>query len=100
MLSPAKIIRVPYEKPNIQAGIDAAVDGDTVLVASGTYTGTGNRDIDFKGKAIVVMSESGPENTIIFCQRKGRGFYFNNNETLNSEVNVFIIARGYSGYGS
>jgi hypothetical protein len=37
---------------SIQVAIADANDGDTVLVADGTYTGPGNRNIDFLGKAI------------------------------------------------
>jgi hypothetical protein len=41
----ASIIRVPADQPTIQAGLDAAVRGATVLVADGIYSGEGNRDI-------------------------------------------------------
>jgi parallel beta-helix repeat protein len=95
----ATLIRVPGEYPTIQAGIDAAVDGDTVLVADGTYTGDGNRDIDFFGKPIVLMSENGPEVTIIDCegsrQDPHRGFYFQNGEDSSSVVQGFTIRNGY-----
>jgi len=42
--------------PTIQSAINAAVDGDTVIVEPGTYTGPGNYDIDFLGKRITVSS--------------------------------------------
>jgi hypothetical protein len=90
---------VPGEYPTIQAGIDAAVDGDTVLVADGTYTRKGNRDIDFLGKAILVASENGPEVTIIDCQGSEpdphRGFYFHSGEDSTSVLHGFTITRGY-----
>ncbi len=45
--------------PTIQAAIVAAEDGDVVELLDGTYTGDGNRDLDFYGKAITVRSQSG-----------------------------------------
>ena len=90
----ATIINVPGDQPTIQAGIDAAFDGDIVLVANGTYTGTGNKNIDFTGKAIVVMSEDGPENCIIDCENNGRAFYFHNNEDTASVLYGIQITNG------
>ena len=93
--SSAAIIRVPDDQPTIQAGIDAAQLGDTVLVADGTYTGSGNKNLDFKGKAITVTSENGAENCIIDCEADGRGFYFHSGETEASVVSGFTIRNGY-----
>ena len=93
-ISLAATIRVPSEQATIQAGIDAAVAGDTVLVADGTYTGEGNRDIDFKGKAITVQSENGYGNCIIDCEGDGRGFYFHSGEGGTSTLSGFTIRNG------
>jgi len=97
----AKDLFVPSEYKTIQAAVDDANDGDTVVVADGTYTGNGNRDIDFKGKAITVMSETGPEKCIIDCQgglrNKACGFVFHKGEDANSVVDGFTIINGYRG---
>ena len=81
------------------AGIDAAVNGDTVLIKSGTYAGNGNRDIDFMGKAITVKSENGSESCIIDCEgtyvNNHRGFYFRNGESRSSVLEGFTITNGY-----
>ncbi len=90
----ATVINVPGDYPTIQEGIDASSDGDTVLVADGTYTGDGNREIDFGGRAIVVMSENGPEVTIIDCEGAGRGFYFFGGEDSTSVLQGFTITNG------
>ncbi|KPJ53274.1 hypothetical protein AMJ39_05250 [candidate division TA06 bacterium DG_24] len=94
--APATVIRVPQVYPTIQAGVNAAMEGDTVLVASGTYFGPGNYDIDFGGKAIVLMSESGPEATVIDCRDIAcRGLYFHSGEDSSSVVRGFTITNAH-----
>jgi hypothetical protein len=48
----AQLINIPGDYSTIQAGIDAASDGDTVLVTEDTYL----ENIQFRGKAITVAS--------------------------------------------
>ena len=81
-------------KRTIQAGIDAAVNGDVVVVADGAYTGAGNKNLDFSGKPIVVRSENGPKNCIIDCQGDGRAFNFHSGETRASRLDGFTVTRG------
>jgi parallel beta-helix repeat protein len=88
----------------IQKGIDSAIDGNTVIVADGTYTGNGNRDLDFGGKKITLKSANGPENCIISpnggMTEQHRGFYFHNSEDVNSIVEGFTITKGYATNGA
>ena len=90
----------PADFNNIQAAIDDANNGDTVVVADSTYTGDGNRDIDFHGKAITVKSEKGAENCIIDCNatehywNRHRGFSFRSGEGAGSVLDGFTITNG------
>ena len=89
------IIHVPAEQTTIQAGISAAGTGDTVLVADGTYTGSGNRGISALGKAVTIQSENGPEACILDCESLSNGFSFSNGETSSTVINGFTILNGY-----
>jgi len=99
---------VPSDYPTIQDAIHSCLDGDTIIVAPGTYTGPGNRDIDFLGKAITVRSTDPTDPdivaaTIIDCNgsesEPHRGFYFQSAEDANSILDGFTVANGYSKYG-
>lgn len=61
VLEAQTVLDVPATFPTIQAAINAAAPGDTVLVAPGTYV----QRIDFLGKNIVVRSSDGPWVTTI-----------------------------------
>ncbi len=93
----------PGEK--IQDAIDGSTNGDTIIVRAGTYTGIGNRDLDFSNglpegqtRAITLESESGADVTIIDCQGTEldphRAFYFHSGETSASVVDGFTITNG------
>jgi hypothetical protein len=69
---------VPADYPTIQAGVDAAGPGDTVLVSPGTYTDYESRVIQglpfpesacvFLRDAVAILSEQGPQVTTIDMQ--------------------------------
>ncbi len=81
----------------IQDGIDAVDSPGTVHVAARTYTGAGNVNIDFKGKAITVRSVNGAATTIIDCENahNTRGFIFQSGETTSSVLDGFTITNGW-----
>jgi enediyne biosynthesis protein E4 len=85
--------------PTIQAAINIAVVGDTIVLADGVFTGDGNRDLDFLGKAIAVQGQSGdPELAIIDCQgtleESHRGFIFQTDEVATSFLRNISITNG------
>ena len=88
-------------KAAVQAAIDAAhmLGPDEVVLADGTYTGYGNRDIDLEGKAITVRSAAGdPGRCIIDCEggrdEPHRGFRFSSGEGADSRLQGLTIVGG------
>jgi len=87
----------------IQEAIDLSTHGDTLLVADGTYSGTGNRDFDFGGRRnLVLRSENGPQSTIIDCQGSSeeprRAFTLANEDGSTFVIDGFTITNGYGEY--
>jgi len=102
-------IYVPGDFSTIQDAIDDSntFDDCIIWVSPGTYTGSGNRDIDFMNKAITVTSTDPNDPcvvsaTIIDCGSSRSnphcGFYFHRNEDHTSVVDGFTIINGYGHY--
>ncbi|UCE65806.1 MAG: right-handed parallel beta-helix repeat-containing protein, partial [Candidatus Zixiibacteriota bacterium] len=97
------IINIPADYPTIQQGIDAGVDGDTVLVQPGTYY----ENINFNGHNIVLGSlflttgdESYISSTFIDGNSSGTVVSFVSGEDSSSYITGFTITNGYTdGYG-
>lgn len=88
----------------IQPAIDEAQSGDELILYPATYAGDGNRDLDFKGKAITVRSID-PEDplvvtaTVLDCRgseyRRHRAFYFHWGEGADSVLTGLTMTGGY-----
>lgn len=82
---------------NIQAGVDAAAEGDTVLVYPGTYTSAGDRDIEFGTRNIVLRSRDGAATTTLH-NTSGPGHrllkFFGGGQDTTCVVDGFTLKNG------
>jgi serine protease len=83
-------LHVPSEHATIQAAIDAASSGDSILVAPGTYV----EHLDTRAKMLVLRSELGPASTVIDGGGQGRVIDIAGGGTLEG----FTIRNGYDYY--
>ncbi len=80
--------------PTLQAAIDAAAPGDTVLALPGTFAGPGNRELDFGGKDLALVGRDGAAYTSIDCQHIGRALTLTSGETTAALFRGFRIVNG------
>jgi len=88
--SASSILNVPGNFPTIQAAIDASTNGDTVVVAPGTYF----ENISFKGKLITVQSAQGPSVTTIDGGSLSPVVNFSTAETTATVLQGFTLQHG------
>jgi hypothetical protein len=96
----AAVIAVPGNYPTIQAAINAATDGDEIIVLPGAYY----ENINFNGKNIVLRSTD-PTNlsvvggTTIDGNHAGSVVTFSGSELTTCVLSGFTIRNGYAGTG-
>lgn len=88
----AATIHVPADQPTIQAGIDAASAGDTILIACGTYFEHG---VDLKGGLTIAGEGSFSNCVILDAQGLGRCITSTEVAPVTSISNITFF-RGYA----
>jgi predicted outer membrane repeat protein len=87
----------------IGEGMAAAVTGDTVLVAPGTYTGEDNRNLGFRNESFTVMSEGGRRSVTVNPEGQGTGFVFGLGNSVLSGITIqngaSMVGGGINVYG-
>jgi len=82
---------------NIQAAVDAASDGDEIIVMPGTYTGSGQNVVEIISKSIAIIGNGEPSDIVIDGENSRRGIYYLGYK-LNS-INGITIKNCYADFG-
>jgi hypothetical protein len=90
------------DAPTIAAAMDSAAVGDTLLLASGTFTGEGNRDVEIPDKNLVIRSETGNADDCVIDFEENLGFRFEGGSavikgvTMTSASCAILVCPGWA----
>lgn len=92
------VLQVPAEYATIQLAVDASVSGDTILLADGTYTGAGNKNLLLHDRGLEIRSDNGAASCVIDCESDGRSFRISGT-TAPTSLRHITIRNGYEVFG-
>ncbi len=99
----AATINVPADYTTIQAAVDAASNGDEIIVAPGTYTGTGAQAIpvvNMLGKTITLRASGTAKETIINGELARQTILCTSGETPATVIEGLTITGGHGNHGA
>lgn len=82
---------VPDDFGSVKAALTGVTSGDTIVVRAGTYYEPG---IDFLGKAVTLISEKGPSQTVLDGDFQDTVVIFHSGEGRDSVLDGFTITNG------
>jgi parallel beta-helix repeat protein len=87
------------DQPTIQAAVTASVAGDTILLAGGTFSGTGNREIPISGMHLFILSEGNDHNSCVLELGGYQGLNFSGTSSSASIIRGIRFTGGSATQG-
>ena len=98
LAAPAATLRVDPsgagDHVNLASAFAAADDGDSILLAPGSYAGPNNRNLSFGERNLSVIGEAGRDATLLDLQGQGRAFILNGQQDRRSLIQGLSFSKG------